>query len=221
MTLIRNTLYAVFINALLLSSAAAEKSLPNTVKEMRTELDVVNFDLVDDSARIDRLEVLVPHSEAMAQKNHTNAGFQMMAGFYNAQYAGYKGGVGALKYAKAARSFLEKSVDLDPQLHGASAHVVLGTLFAQVPGWPIGFGDKKKALKNFQTALELAPNGIDSNFTYASYLFSQKKYAEAKFYLEKAAIAPPRPGRLKADQRIQSRIVKGLEKIDEELAKKK
>ena len=143
MTSTLNRLASVYLVTQLFVTTVTAQSLPNTVQEMRAELDVVNFDLADDDMRVKRLEMLLPHSEALAKENPSNAGFQMMAGFYNAQYAGYAGGIGALKYAKAARSYLEQSVNIDPQLHGASAHVVLGTLYAQVPGWPIGFGDKK------------------------------------------------------------------------------
>jgi tetratricopeptide (TPR) repeat protein len=199
----------------------AESTLPSTVKEMRTELDVVNFDLKDNDARVKRLAELLPHSETLAKENVDDAGFQMMAGFYNAQYAGYTGGIGALKYAKAAREFLEKSTALDPSLYGSSAHSVLGSLYAKVPGWPIGFGDKKKALANYKAALELSPTGMDSNYTYAEYLYGQKKYAEAKAYLHKAAIAPARPDRPKADHYAKQRIPKLFEELDQKLAKKR
>jgi len=201
------------------SLTPTEISRPNTVQEMRVELDVVNFDITDNDAKIKRLKALIPHSEALAKQHSDDAGFQMMAGFYNAQYAGYKGGLGALKYAKAARNFLEKSVKLDPKIYGSSAHAVLGTLYAQVPGWPVGFGDKKKALKNYLAAIELSPNSIDSNFTYAGYLFNQKKYAEAKTYLQKAAAAPARPDRPKADKNVREQIPKYYEEIEKRLAK--
>ncbi len=201
-------------------SINAQTSLPNTITEMRVELDIVNYDLSNKDARVKRLKELVPHTETLAKKNKDDAGFQMMAGFYNAQYAGYKGGVGALKYAKAARKFLEKSIELDPSLHGSSAHIVLGSLYAHVPGWPIGFGDKKKAVLNYQAALQLSPDGIDSNFTYAIYLYGQKKFAEAKIYLEKADKAPARADRLKADKDLKKQIQNGLEKIEQKLAEK-
>ncbi len=217
----RSSLPLFFLFLLSIDIVAAELSLPNTVKEMRHELDVVNFDIEAKEDKIKRLEELLPHSEKLAAENSENAGFQMMAGFYNAQYAGYTGGIGALKYAKASRRFLELSVSLDPALYEASAHAVLGQLYAQVPGWPIGFGDKKKALKNYQAALELSPNGVDSNFTYASYLYSKKKYAEAKKYLEKANVAPARPDRPKADKDLKKQIQIALIEIEKKLAKNK
>ena len=193
--------------------------LPNTVTEMRAELDVVNFDITDKKGRIERLKILLPHAEDLAMKNEDNAGFQMMAGFYNAQYAGYTGGVGALKYAKAARKYLEKSTEIDPSIYGASAHSVLGTIYYQVPGWPIGFGDKKKALKNYQTALQLSPDGMDSNFTYGEYLFNQKKYAEARTYFEKAKLAPARKDRPKADVFAHEALQKYIAEIEKRLSK--
>lgn len=195
------------------------RTLPNTVVEMRAELDVVNFDLKDNKDRVERLKMLLPHAEVLAKKNKDNAGFQMMAGFYNAQYAGYIGGVGALKYAKAARKYLEKSTELDPSIYGASAHSVLGTIYDQVPGWPIGFGDKKKALKNYQSALRLSPDGMDSNFTYGEYLFNQKKYAEAKTYFEKAKLAPARSDRPKADVYAHETLQKYIAEIEKRLSK--
>ncbi len=193
--------------------------LPNTVTEMRVELDVVNFDIKDKKGRIERLKKLLPHAEDLAKKNEDNAGFQMMAGFYNAQYAGYTGGVGALKYAKAARKYLEKSTEIDPSIYGASAHSVLGTIYYQVPGWPIGFGDKKKALKNYQTALQLSPDGMDSNFTYGEYLFAEKKYTEARTYFEKAKLAPPRKDRPKADVFALESLQKYIAEIEKRLSK--
>jgi tetratricopeptide (TPR) repeat protein len=220
MTYLRTSLFILITVALTTSLSMAEPALPNTVKEMRIELDRINFDLTDNDARLERLEELLPHCQALADKNNNNAGLQMMAGFYNAQYAGYKGGIGALKYAKASRRYLEQSVALDPTIYGSSAHSVLAALYAQVPGWPIGFGDKKKALRNYHAALKLSPNGIDSNFTYAQYLFSQEKYKDAKSYFEKAALAPARANRPKADKDVKKQITKSLEEIEKRQAKK-
>ncbi len=202
----------------LVSSTSRAAELPTTVDEMRVVLDVINFELKDD-ARLKRLNLMVEHSENIANSNANDAGLQMMAGFFNAQYAGSKGGLGALKYAKAARDYLEKSTSLDPTIYGASAHSVLGTLYYQVPGWPVGFGNKKTALMHYKKALEISPNGIDSNFTYAGYLLDKKKYAEAKIHLEKAKAAPPRPQRPTADEKLHDVIDQALLEIEKKLSK--
>lgn len=213
------TINILLLFAICTSLASAEANLPTTIKELRYELDVVLFDLPKEGDhRLNRLEELSAHSETLAIKHKNDAAFQLMAGLFNAQYAGHKGGIGALKYAKASRKHLEKSIELDPSIYGASAHIVLGALYAQVPGWPVGFGNKKKAVKNYQAALQLSPDGIDSNFSYALYLFGQKEYAKARTYLEKAALAPPRPDRAKADEDLKKQITKGLEEINKRLS---
>jgi len=201
-------LFALLFSCLVQPDAVSANELPSSVKEMRVELDVINFDLKGD----DRLAKL-------AKSNNGDAGYQMMAGFFNIQYASVKGGLGALKYAKAARKYLEASINIDPTIYGASAHSVLASMYFKVPGWPVSFGDKKKAIKNYQKALELSPNGIDSNFTYATYLYEKKKYAEAKVYLEKAKAAPPRPLRPRADQELHKTIDEALREIERKLNK--
>ncbi|MFW5386410.1 MULTISPECIES: hypothetical protein [unclassified Yersinia (in: enterobacteria)] len=46
---------------------------------------------------------------------------------------------------KDAKVKLELAIKLDANALDGSAYTSLGTLYYQVPGWPIGFGDKKQA----------------------------------------------------------------------------
>ena len=82
-----------------------------------------------------------------------------------------------------------------------------------MPGWPIGFGDDDQAEALLKRALELNPDGIDSNFFWADYLLDQNRYAEAKAALLKAQAAAPRPERPLADQGRQSEIRERLTKL--------
>lgn len=190
--------------------------LPTDIKSLKIELDRINFDLKGDD-RNNRLEALIPHTRKLSEQNPDNAAFAMMAGFYNIQYASATGGIGAIKYAKAARDLLQKSIELDPNAFGASAHAVLGRIFVSIPGWPIAFGDKKKGISHMQKALELAPGGMDSNVTYAGYLLEEKEYAEAKKYFLKAKKAPPREYREKADIELHKMIDETLLDIEKKL----
>lgn len=60
-------------------------------------------------------------------------------------WAGAKGGFGALRLVKQAKAELEQSLQLDPKALTGSAYTSLGSLYYQVPGWPVGFGDDAKA----------------------------------------------------------------------------
>ena len=114
-------------------------------------------------------------------------------------WAGAKGGLGALDLVKQAKSELEQALKLDAKALDGSAYTSLGSLYYQVPGWPIAFGDDEKAEAMLKTALSLNPNGIDPNYFYGDFLVRKKRYREAKAALEKALAAADRPARASAD----------------------
>ena len=92
---------------------------------------------------------------------------------------------------------------------------ILASLYHKVPGWPVGFGSDKKARKLFKEALEVNPNGLDSNYFYAEFLFDEKDYDEAAQYLEKAKQAPGKQGRPLATKARQQDIVELEAKLKE------
>lgn len=114
--------------------------------------------------------------------------------------AGFVKGLSALPKVKRAKAELEKAIILDPAALDGSAYTSLGSLYYQVPGWPVAFGDKEKAEKYLKIALEANPEGIDPNYFYGDYLMEQGKYGEAIPAFEKALAAPDRPGRALADE---------------------
>jgi tetratricopeptide (TPR) repeat protein len=130
--------------------------------------------------------------------------------------AGAKGGLGALGLAKESRALLEEALKINDQALAGSAYTSLATLYAKVPGWPIGFGDKKKAEEYFKKALAINPNGIDPNFFYGEYLIDRDRVAEGRQYLEAALKAPPRPGRELADSGRRQEIQALLAKLNKE-----
>jgi tetratricopeptide (TPR) repeat protein len=114
--------------------------------------------------------------------------------------AGEKGGLGALGLVKQARRLYEQAIEIDPKALDGSAYNSLGVLYYKVPGWPLGFGDKRKAQEMLQKALAIQPQGIDANFFYAEYLVETGRAPEALPYIERALSAPARPGRQVADE---------------------
>lgn len=131
-------------------------------------------------------------------------------GIANAGYAKAKGGLGALKIAEKARDLLLASEKANPNALQGSAYTSLGSLYYKVPSWPIGFGNKKKAKAYLQKALDINPDGIDSNYFYADYLSEQGDYKQAIEYYEKALSAPARKGREDADAGRKAEAEAGL-----------
>jgi len=127
------------------------------------------------------------------------AELRIWKGIVLSTWAGAKGGLGALDLVKQAKSELEQALKLDARALEGSAYTSLGSLYYQVPGWPIAFGDDEKAEAMLKTALAINPNGIDPNYFYGDFLLRKKRYAEARAALEKALAAADRPARASAD----------------------
>jgi tetratricopeptide (TPR) repeat protein len=150
--------------------------------------------------RAKAFEQLASEADKVVQEHAGAAEPLIWQGIILSTWAGAKGGLGALGLCKRAKSSLEAALKIDPQALSGSAYTSLGSLYYQVPGWPVGFGDDDKAEELLKKALTLAPDGIDANYFYGDYLIEQDRYAEAVKVLEHAAAAPPRPGRELADQ---------------------
>ncbi|MEH6822787.1 MAG: tetratricopeptide repeat protein [Motiliproteus sp.] len=128
-------------------------------------------------------------------------------------YAGAKGGLGALSLVNRAKQSFEQALQINPEALSGSAYTSLGTLYYQVPGWPISFGSDKRAQQLLSKALQINPNGIDSNYFYADFLVDQKNYILARKTLDKALQAPSRPNRPLADAGRRQEILDLLAKI--------
>jgi tetratricopeptide (TPR) repeat protein len=188
------TLALLLIPAVLFAQAGE-----TTVAELQHDWAIANYKLTGD-AQEKAFEALIARSDAAVLSNPKSADLLIWDGIIKSSFAGAKGGLGALSLAKAARDSLEAALKVDDQALSGSAYTSLGTLYASVPGWPVGFGNDKKAAKMLQKAIEINPDGIDSNYFYADYLLQEKQYKKAEEYLLKAQNAAPRPDRPVADE---------------------
>lgn len=151
-------------------------------------------------------EKLAAQAKQVAEAQPGQAEPLIWEGIVLATWAGAKGGLGALSLVKQARDCLLAAEKIDSQALNGSAYTSLGSLFYQVPGWPLGFGDDDKARDYLQKALGINPDGIDSNYFYGDFLLDQGELQAAVPYLEKALKAAPRPGREVADEGRKAEI---------------
>lgn len=160
-------------------------------------------------------ERLVGEADAIVSRHPGRAEPLIWHGIIEASYAGAKGGLGALPLVKNAKRDFEHALDIDPEALNGSAYTSLGSLYYQVPGWPLGFGDDRKAQEFLRKGLAVNPDGIDPNYFYGDFLFRAGDFDNAERALRKALQAPPRKGREVADEGRRREIGQLLEKIAE------
>lgn len=205
-----------FTSLLLLPAAVFAGDTTALVAELQHDWAAANYQEQGD-AQIEAFEALVARADEMVAAEPGSAEILIWNGIIKSSFAGAKGGLGALALAKQARESLEAALEVDDHALDGSAYTSLGTLYSKVPGWPVGFGSDKKAVQLLKKALEINPDGIDSNYFYGDYLLGKKQYAEAERYLLKAQNAAPRPDRPVADEGRQQEILAALSTTREKL----
>jgi tetratricopeptide (TPR) repeat protein len=204
----------LFAALLLLASAApiSAASLDAELLDIQQAWARINYSTAPVDRKAMEFGQLATKAAALSASQPGRAEPMVWHGIALASQAGTKGGLGALSLAKQARSVLESSLKIDAAALSGSAHTSLGTLYHKVPGFPVGFGDDKKARKHLETALKLNPTGIDPNFFYAEFLLDEGETALAIKHLKIAQAAPSRPGRETADAGRRQEIAALLSK---------
>ncbi len=178
---------------------------------------IANYQTPAGTARETAFESLAKRAATFTSAHPGRAEPLLWEGIVLSTYAGAKGGLGALGLAKQARDKLQAALAIDGNVLDGSVYTSLGSLYSKVPGFPVGFGNDKKAREYLEKALVLNPDGIDSNYFFGEFLYDSGEYAQALKFLEKAAVAPARPNRELADsgrkQEISALIDKARQKL--------
>ncbi|NHA16000.1 TRAP transporter TatT component family protein [Thioalkalivibrio sp. XN279] len=195
----RKTLLSAFLLGLLACTQVVASPDEDLVRPLQQRWAEIKYTLPEQEQAA-QYHALAESAHQLSAAHPNNAAVLIWEGIILSSEAGASGGLGALSKAKEARRLLEESLKLDEAALQGSAYTSLGTLYAKVPRWPVGFGSREKAEEMFQKALAINPDGIDPNFFYGEYLLDHKNLTEARRYLEAALEAPPRDGRALADE---------------------
>ena len=213
---------SVFLAALLSHHASAGEgaaAVDAELADIMRQWAHVNYE-IDGDEQEKAFEALAKTANSYSAAHPDQAQGFIWAGIVHSSFAGAKGGLGALGLAKEAKKDFEKAIAIDGSALQGSAYTSLGTLYAQVPGWPIGFGSDDKAQELFGKSLEINPDGIDINYFYAQFLYDERKYKKAKAHLLKAQAAVPRVDRPLADKYRHQEIADLLAKVERKLNRK-
>jgi len=201
MKTLKRLVLAVALGALALPAFAADPAFDARVDGLARTWAHLNYEVKDKAAQANEAARLAAEADVLAKQYPNRAEPLVWEAISTATEAGAKGGLGGLALAKSAKGLLERAEKINPAALGdGSVYTSLGSLYAQVPGFPVGFGDPKKARAYLAKALAVNPRGVDANFFQGDFLMRQGDYAGAAAALERALAAPARPGREVADR---------------------
>jgi len=190
--------------------ATAPSPADATASRLQTRWAEIKYQVPDRKQQLAELNALAAEGAAAMAQHPASTELKVWQAIILSTEAGIDGSMGALAKVREAKALLEAADFFFHATPTTEIYTSLGSLYYQVPGWPIGFGDNRQAEAYLKKALAVNPNGIDPNYFYGDYLVYRGRYREAIPVLEKALRAPPRPNRAVADagrrQEIQAAL---------------
>lgn len=210
---------AVALTALSTTAFAADQpTLQSDLHQIASQWAHITYQVKDDDAKEAAMTTLAGEAEQVAARHPDRAEPLVWYGVVASSQARYAGVFSAMGYAKQARDLLEKAARIDYRTLNGSAMTSLGALYYMVPGFPIGFGDNDKARRYLQQAVDIDPNGLDSNYFYGDFLYRTGEYRLASAVLHHALKAQSDPNRPVWDAGRRAEAHTLLAKIEAELA---
>lgn len=175
--------------------AFATDTMSQDVKAINDSWAHIAYEVKGSSTQTKALDKLAQQAAQLVQKYPNRAEPLLWDGIVTSEQANRANIFHKLGLATKARDLIAKAYAIDPKAANGGAAMSLGVLYYKVPGSPIGFGDDAKANKLLKEALALDPDGLDANYFYGDFLYSQGNKAAAKSFLQKALRAPHDPSR--------------------------
>ena len=215
-------LWTLLAGAMSVNVQAGESpSLKSELLGLAHDWEYVKLEVIDRVAQEKKMAVLALRAGKIAQQHENVPDPFVWVGIILSEQASLANENGsplqAFELAKRARDILEMVEKSDPAAMDAGAPTTLGLLYDQVPGFPIGFGDKVKARLYFQEAVSYAPNGLDANYFYGDFLYRNGEHAEAVKVLEHALTLPELSNRPMWDRSRRAEIRKILSEFQNDI----
>lgn len=198
MKILTGTVFALFLLAT--APAAHADAVTDKIAELQKQWEQVKYATAPKDAQVAAAAKLSAEAAKAAAEWPDRAEPKIWYAISLATEASFNRSLASLPKVKQAKALLEQAIAIDGTALDGAAYTYLGSLYAQVPGWPIAFGDSEKAQQAFQKALKISPDDIDANYFLGEYLLRRKKPEAAMTVLQKALGAPDRPGRMLADK---------------------
>jgi tetratricopeptide (TPR) repeat protein len=174
------------------SAFATTTDLDLELAALARESDVAKFETTDGDPRLKAFEALQQHAVKVTKQYPGRAEPVIWEAWAIIEQSVVLKNFRTLGLLKQSRNKLEAALAIDP--NNSDANSTLGSLYFNVPIWPLSFGDKKKGRALHQKALAVDPMSSWKNLDYAKCLLKDEDYSGAVKYATITLHAPKRPG---------------------------
>lgn len=192
------------------SESKADRMAASSLDALRDEWARIKYQVQGKDAKLAAFAQLEKKAAAHRAANPDSVEAKIWEGIILATSAGVTKSLGGLPKVEKAKALFEEAIRQDPRAMDGAAHMSLGSLYYQVPGWPVAFGDDDLAEEHLRAALAIDPDGMDTNYWYGAFLIEDGRTGEAMMYLKKAKAAPVRAERKIADEGRQQEIAAAI-----------
>jgi tetratricopeptide (TPR) repeat protein len=185
-----------------LSANAFAQELKNDLTALVREFDAVQFEMPAGHDKFQAFEVLLRRADEVKRKFPGRAEPLCWEGWVLAAQSETIQDLSMLDKRAEAMSKLQAAVAIDPNVYNGAPHLSLGDLefLGSLFPFPLTYGGKETARTHYQKALEMNPEGLETNLHFAHFLYSTKDFEGAFKHASAAANAPPMQGRIQADK---------------------
>ena len=202
----------VLAAALICFALPAHAALSDDLAGLQNEWARIKYQVAGKDAKLAAIAPLGKKAASITAANPDSAEAKIWEAIILATDANITKSLSGLPKVEKARDLLSESLKMSPRAMDGAAHMTLGSLYYQVPGWPVGFGNDELAEQHLKAALEINPNGMVTNYWYGEFLLDVGRATEAATYLNRALKAPIRPERKVADEGRRKEIEAALAK---------
>ncbi|MGD9812160.1 MAG: tetratricopeptide repeat protein, partial [Sphingobium sp.] len=175
--------------------ASPDAVMDAQVKRINDEWARIKYQVPNKSQQYQQLDKLAEQAAQLVAKYPGRAEPLLWQGIVTSEEAAQASVLKQLGLATAARDILLKAYKINPLAEKGGVAMSLGVLYYKVPGWPIGFGDSKKAKAYLNQGLVVDPLSLDTNWFFGDYWTTKGDKTRARAFFEKALAAPVDPTR--------------------------
>lgn len=193
--------------------ASNDPAMDAQVKHINDEWARIKYQVHDKSQQYQQLDKLAVQAAQVVAKYPGHAEPLLWQGIVTSEEAAQASVLKQLGLATAARDILLKAYRIDPLAEKGGVAMSLGVLYYKVPGWPIGFGDAKKAKAYLNQGLVVDPLSLDTNWFFGDYWATKGDRERARAFFNKALAAPVDPTRPVWDSGRRNEVRAALAKL--------